>query len=159
VTEKCLTLIGGFYTYANVLGNNKLADSVFYSADQLNRCRDTILVDRLELVHNIVTNHIDDLSDYGIVQNDLDELKVLTENFIALCEDPREAITNRARATSQLGELFKKADSLLKQRLDKLIVLFKSGQADFWQQFKNARKIINLGHRKRKEEEIIADQG
>jgi hypothetical protein len=152
--EKCLTIIGAFHTYAVVSGNNKLADSVSYSADDLYRSRDTILASRLNIVHEIVREYIDDMAEYGVVQEDLDELAGLTEKYAATCEDPREAITNRARATKQLKDLIKNADTLLRTRLDKLIILFKSKQPDFWQQFKNARKIVNLGYRKRGEHSV-----
>ena len=148
--KKCLAVAGAFYSYAVFIGDNDLADRVSYSMYDFNRCRDTIVRDRLELVHNTVQEYIEDMPDYGVTQEDLDELEALTEKYAETCEDPRHAITDRSRATKQLKDLFKNADSILKMRLDKMIVQFKENRPDFWQHFKNARKIVNLGHRKRK---------
>lgn len=46
-------------------------------------------------------------------------------------------------------------DELLKEKLDRLILLFKSEYPDFVQQYFNARIIIDLGHRSSNNKTII----
>jgi hypothetical protein len=97
--------------------------------------------------------HLSELADYGIVENDL----ALLDNAFPIYEDvinkPRIAKENRAVYTKNLKELFAYADSLLYDRLDKLVILFKTSAPDFYFAYKNARNVINVSRRNKKEEE------
>ena len=76
----------------------------------------------------------------------------MTDHYADVVENPRQAITNRSRSTKELEAYMAKTDTVLKDQLDKLIVQFRTKSPVFWQQFKSARNIIDLGHRKKAKE-------
>jgi hypothetical protein len=55
--------------------------------------------------------------------------------------------------TDSLRELFVAADSIVYDKLDKLIRLFNSSSPEFFTLYGNARNIINTAVRKRKDKE------
>jgi len=147
--EKGFLIAQPIYAYAKIIGDHKLANRVSFSIGRLIKERDTVIFVKLRDVKEFAQNYVDQLADYGVSQEDIDELGVLTENYAAIVEDPRQAITNRVRATKELKNLMNEVKILLTDHLDRLIHQFKLSSPEFWQQYANARKIVNLGHRKR----------
>ena len=141
------------FAFASFSDNNKLKDRVSYSSSELRYSRDTAVVDMLTVILTAAKQYLPELDIYGVVQADIDELETLIDNYSINAENPRQAITNRARATSELKENFKKADKILKEQLDKLMLQFKEKSYAFHKQFQNVRMIIDLGVRHKKKEE------
>jgi hypothetical protein len=54
--------------------------------------------------------------------------------------------------------LFAETDSVLYDRLDKLVTLFKTSAPDFYALYRNARNIIDTAKRSRKPDESKADK-
>lgn len=148
-TQKGLEIAEKVYAYASIIGNHKLKDRVSYSVSDFATCRDTVVNDLIQIIYNAGGKYLAELTDFDVTQAYLDELKRLNDAFAAIVENPRQAITNRAKATTYLQGYFKQADTIVKDRLDKLMNYFREKSPDFWQQFISARKIINLGHGKK----------
>lgn len=86
--------------------------------------------------------HFDALSDYGISEESLNELKVAYLNWCSLIAEPRQAINARKRAGFVLRELVKTTDALLYNGLDKVMVPFKGSIPVFYFQYRSARKLL-----------------
>jgi hypothetical protein len=113
----------------------------------------------LVLAKNIVDeahNHAADLVDYGIDAAAIAALDAAVAAFDNLIVKPQLAIGERKMYTSNLKQLFVATDSILYDRLDKLIVLFKTSAPDFYALYKNARNIINTAKRYEKSKEEIS---
>lgn len=82
------------------------------------------------------------LSPYGIRAEELGEAEQATAAFESLLAKPRTAIGERKQRTSNLVQLFAELDSVLYDRLDKLMVLFKLPHPDFYGEYRTARNII-----------------
>jgi len=113
------------FAYASFSGNNKLQDRVSYTLSDLKYCRDTAVVDMLNVILTAGKQYLPELELFGIVQSDIDELESLIQNYSLTAEDPRQAITNRSRATAELKSALKEADKILKEQLDKVLFQFK----------------------------------
>jgi len=140
------------FAYASVIGDNKTADRVSFRFSDLNKGRDSEVLADLRVIYEIAQQNIDALPDYGINQENLNEFHGLIEAYASCLENPRQAVTNKARATKKLKEQFSLADTILKDRLDRLVNRYKESHPDFWNQYKFARKILDLGHRKKAKE-------
>jgi len=158
VSQKALKIGEKVFAYASIIGNNKLKDRVNYRPSDFIRCRDTVLCDYIQVIYNAANQHLSELADFDVTQKELDELKRLNDNYSVIIENPRQAVTNRTRATKYIQMYFSQTDIIIKERLDKLMNHFKEENPDFWHQYKSARKIVNLGHRKRKPEEALEVQ-
>lgn len=142
MVEKALLVSGAVFAYATDTDNNTLKEAVAYSASDLKYVRDTIAAERATVIHDQANAVIASLADYDVDAAVLTELTGLIDAFAALIPGPRVAITARKGATSGLVELMKEADSLLKERLDKLMNLYKVTDLEFYTHYFNARIIV-----------------
>lgn len=133
------------YAYASKIGNNELMNKVNYSYTKLRNLRDSILRDNCQLIHDEANKIIAELANYGKTPADLEQQQKEIDDFSAILAKPRIATTDIKTATAKLKELFKKADNILKTRIDKLMEKYKKSEAKFYADYKNARKIISTG--------------
>ena len=104
-------------------------------AQFIDRCKG-ILADAQELT--------DDLGDCGTTAAKVNALGKLIDSFEKVKPKPRRGVAVSSSATKRLPVLFRQAARLLRSRVDRLMVPFKSSQPDFYGEFKAARKIVNL---------------
>ncbi len=145
--QKAIEVASAVYAYAAKNNNNTLKGKVNYSVSELRKSRDTVLIDRLQVIHNEANNIVGSLGDYGIDAADLTALQGLIDAYENLVEEPRGAITNRSEATAALPGLFDQGDGLLNEQLDKLMEQFKQNNPKFYVRYFNTRLIIDLGVR------------
>jgi len=149
--EKGVEVAKAVYAFASVTGKNKLKDRIAYSPSKLKLMRDTMLIDSLSVIHNEAIKIIDQLQDYGITQEGMNEFSELINIYTDAVENPRQAMTNRVRSTTELKEYMAQTNTVLKEQLDTLIFQFRNINSVFYKQYNNARMIIDLGYRKKAE--------
>jgi hypothetical protein len=66
---------------------------------------------------------------------------------VVLVEAPRGATTVKSRASKNMISLMKEIDVILNEQLDRLIESFKKSSSNFYQEYNNARIIVDLGTR------------
>ena len=147
VIEKALEVSTAVHAYATDTNNNELREKINYSPSDLKGARDTILIDKCQLIHDEANNVIGSLGDYGVLAADLTDLQSKIDAYEASVAKPREAITNRSTATTELENLLKEGDNILDNRLDKLMSNFKQSDPVFYSTYFNARLIVDLGRR------------
>jgi len=98
-------------------------------------------------------SHAADLAEYSIDAAAIAALDAAVVAFDSLIVKPQIAIGERKMYTSNIKQLFVETDSILYDRLDKLIVLFKTSAPDFYALYKTARNIINTAVRHEKNEQ------
>jgi hypothetical protein len=106
--------------------------------------------DALALAKNIADeahSHEAALVEYGINAAAIVALDTAIVAFGSLIVKPRTTIGERKVYTGNLKQLFAQTDSILHDRLDKLIALFKTSAPEFYALYKNARNIINTATR------------
>ncbi len=131
----------------------ELKDKVSYSPSDLRNSRDTVLKDICQNIHDVALNVISELGDFGKTPEDLRQLQKKIDDYADILSKPRDAVTTRAAATSELANLFHQADELLKNQIDNLMVSYKASEPRFYTMYDNARKIVSLGRRSEPEEE------
>ncbi|MDR2408406.1 MAG: hypothetical protein LBE13_09900 [Bacteroidales bacterium] len=96
---------------------------------------------------------LDLVGSYGVTIEMIEDLHQAIVGYEANLVKPRDTIVVHKNYTHQLKLLFADADSLLYDKLDKLIILFKD--TDFYNEYKFARNIIStsIRHKKDKNEE------
>ncbi len=142
---KTLMVSAGTYAYAVDNNNDTLREKINYSPSSLRKARDTILRDMCQLIHDEVKKEIGNLEEYGILPADLTDLQNKINLYYNAISEPREAITDRKTATQELVILFGRVDDVLKERMDKLMIMFRDSHPLFYRQYVNARMIVDLG--------------
>lgn len=147
--QKMVKLFKVISGYAAITGDQTMKESVNYTASFLKRQRDTIIVNIAINLAQIINNNIVALSEYNITTAMLEDLQTSVTQFKNIISIPRNKLVNRKGATQKLVALFKAADEVLKEQLDKLIANFEHTYPSFVQGYQNSRMIIDLGRRHR----------
>lgn len=143
--QASIVIAAAAYAYASRIGDNALKERVNYTPSQLRRSRDNTLRDSCQNIHDAANEVIAHLADYGIVPENLAQQQQEIDDYSAILAEPRVAIGTRATATTRLVELFQQADDLLKNQLDKLMLIYQTTQPTFYNQYQSARTIVDLG--------------
>jgi len=145
MTEKTLFMINRLQSYANVVNNPELLESIKYSASDLKKSRDTDVIGICNTVVAKANANAAAIATYGVTAAMITELQAAITAYSATLAKPKAAKSQTKTATENLSKLFKEADELLVKRLDLDIELFKTSKPDFYSQYKTARIIIPTG--------------
>ena len=131
--------------YAAKANNRTLQARVGFSRTALTARGDQSAVARCRAVHTAATENLAALTKYRVDAAKLTELDNAIKAFQALITAPRDSTTQSASATKQLPALFKKADALLKEQLDKLMGGYAASEPTFHGEYGAARVIVDAG--------------
>lgn len=131
--------------YASQTNNNELLEAVNYTHSDLVRTRDDQVAERCQIIHNHATAHLAALADYGITAPVLNALQTSITAYNTKVPMPGAAKQTKKTATINLNNLFKETDVILKLQLDKLMLVYKTSNSDFYNKYVGGREIINLG--------------
>lgn len=126
--------------------NMELAMQVDLSLSQLDNMTDDGLEERCVLIEGLMEANMAALADYGLVAADLTALKALRTAFHNMKSAPRTAAAERQSQTATLPQLLRDTTSLLRLRLDKLVLRFKKSDAVFYAGYLAARVIVDKGN-------------
>jgi hypothetical protein len=128
----------------NLLG---LSDSSFY------KLQDNVKLTLGQRLYELAQQHAAELAPYGFDNGKIEEIGAAVAAYNKVIANPLDAITTRKQKTDNLKELFARLDSALYDKLDKLIVLFKSSHSDFYGAYRTSRNFINYSARSKKTEQ------
>jgi len=151
---KALQVTSAIYAFAKTNGNEELATLAKFSPTRLRFTRDALLLEYCNHILALANENAASLVTYGISTTDISSLQSEIEDFETIVAKPRETLGTRVDATSDLSARMKGLDFILKNRMDPLMLSFKTSSATFYAKYKNARMIINLGIRHEKEAAI-----
>ena len=146
--DEIMRIAGQLCSLASKNNDMNLAAQTELTLPQL----DKLSVDVLEATGNrisgLATTNLTGLADYGITQTDVTGLDAMTTQFHGAKTAPRKAIATRAGQTKTLTPAVKTVTSLLRNRLDKEMLLFKKSNPEFYAGYASARVILDRGARK-----------
>jgi hypothetical protein len=101
------------------------------------------------------SNHAQELLEYGIDGATIKALDEAIAGFGQMINKPMATIGEHKLYTDNLKHLFVETDSILYDRIDKLVVLFKTSSPEFYFLYKTARNVIDTAGRSRKKKEEV----
>lgn len=140
---KASHIAGLIYAWASETGNNTLKQAVNFSTSDLLKIKDGEIAARCRTIHDAGVADLDTLKDYGVSQAKLDALQAAIDGYETQVPKPRAAIADRATRKANIKQMFKDADAILVERLDKLVENFKADNPDFVKTYKNSRVIVD----------------
>lgn len=129
--------------WAEDAGNLTVAGKVNYSYSDLVGGRDTASQDRCQTVQDVAEEVVASLKDYGVDADVLEDLQERIDAYAACISKPREAVATGKTLTKQIEKEFAAADALLTTGLDELILSFKATSPTFYEDYRNARAVVN----------------
>ncbi len=148
MTEKALFVANRIQSYANVINNLELYQSVQFPVSKVKRAKDNTVIGICNTILAVADEHLDEIADYGVTTDTFTEFQTAINNFLAILAKPASAKLGTKNATANLAKLIREADELLMKRLDLDIELFKTSDPDFYNLFLSSRIIPNSGSSK-----------
>ena len=141
---KAIVVSSAVSAFASVTENETLRGIVDYSQTDMDRSRDTLLIDILRVIYNAANDNAAALVDYGIAATDFGEFEGLIDTYESVVQSPRTAIGEGAAATEYLVEVIAAIDNILKNQMDKLVEVLKNAEGEFYAKYEKARIIVDL---------------
>lgn len=154
--EATLKVIHGLVAHAIVSGDNELLNRVNYNKTDLIHSRDTVLADKAQIIHDNAAPLVTELATYLVTPTDIETLSNLIKDYTDALPEKRIAVTQTKYSTDYLREKFLEMDDLLRNKLDKLILIFQDINPEFVSRYFTARIIIDLGVRHTTDKTIIS---
>lgn len=148
MVRAALTLANQVYAYAEDNTETVLREKMDLSYSDLIAPRDAVVAQKCQGVHDEANAVIASLGAYGVVAADLTALQTLIDAYEAVISAPRTAITVRKGATEQIEKLVKEGTTILTNRLDKLMSEYTTSAPHFYQEYFDARIVVNSGTKK-----------
>lgn len=151
VIKMAMVVAGGTKSLALAQSNNVLYKEVNYTRSDFKKARDTDFVTMCKIVLTKGKDNKTALVDYGITSAMLTTFETLIGEYDTMVQDPRTKIAERKSSTKQLDVLIDEADDIL-EILDGMVEQFAETNVDFYNSYKAARIIVDVGIRHKKPE-------
>ena len=130
--------------YATIVNNAVLLKEVKYTESELKKSADSILKDRCQVIYGRANANLAALATYGVTAAILTNLLNALNAYNTSIPKPRPGIADKKVATEQLAILLKSVDDNL-AKIDALVEIVRVTQANFYSEYKNARKVVETG--------------
>jgi hypothetical protein len=140
-----LAVASKVYAYAEDNANTVLREKVDVSYSDLIAPRDAVVAQKCQGIHDEANAVVASLAPYGVLPADLTALQGLITRYETVISAPRTAITIRKGATENIERLIREGTAILKNRMDKLMVEYQVSNPDFYQEYFDARIVVNTG--------------
>jgi hypothetical protein len=139
---------GALFVFARKTGNGNLKAVTEVTRSGLERLRDPELLQKAKVILENFRENLEELKKNGMTDQSLADLDKAVNNFDTAIgkKDSKQAEGKASR--KDLNEIFDEADDILKNDLDRLVELVKNDSPDFYNQYKAARVIKDLGQPK-----------
>jgi hypothetical protein len=151
LVELSLKVAGALYVYAFNSADKRLLEKVNVNKSVFYHTHNQTTLTLTKIIAAEAGTYSEVLNNYGITAADLADLNTAIVQFEKLINAPAGVVVERKLYTDNLRELFVAADSIVYDKLDKLIRLFKVSSPEFFGLYSNARNVINTAARKRKD--------
>ena len=154
--SSALAVANAAFAYAEDTGDLALRERMSWSFSTSNKGRDAVIGQRCQGIHDDATANLPDLPDYGVTAVDLTALRSDIDAYVATIGSPRSALTVRKGATAEITALVKDSLKILNNRMDKLMSEFKESKPNFYQEYFDARIIVDSGARTQERPDELA---
>lgn len=145
MTAKTVEVARAVYAYAEDIGDLVLREKMNLAPHDVNRKRDSVVGALCQGVNDVATALIASLGDYGLVVADCTALQAAIDAYAAVVSAPRTATGVRKGATAEINQLVKDSMKILNNRMDKLMPEFETSAPEFFQEYFDARIIVDNG--------------
>lgn len=131
------------FAYAYATNNSQLQKEVNFSYTRLIQTKDDSLVPRIKNIFDVTHENLSALAPYAINDNKMDEFSKLMKEYNIKVPDPRNATAIKSTVRTNMKNLISECNILLKNQMDKSIVMLKDQYPDFVNTYTSNRIIID----------------
>ncbi len=150
MADLALELGSAAFAYASKQKDQTLKAVFDYSMTDLRYISDNASIDRSQVIHQEVGKILVALADYGITAVELDSLQTAITDFKNAIGEKGSTKGTGVVNTQRLVDLFRQADRLLREELDKVMLRFRKSNAEFYDAYIVSSTVADLGGGKTK---------
>lgn len=143
IAQKTSALLGILTAFAHEKDDMDLVKQVNVSKSSVLKLKDTELVPKVTFFISIARQYIEDLADFSLSEASLTELEAMADEFNGLIGKPRSIQNKKFVALAEVDELINEGNNLLKNKLDKLMLMFRESNPAFYDGYQRARVIVD----------------
>lgn len=143
IAMKLSILSGALQAFAFESEDMDLVKSVKITKSELKKMKDLEIDAKVNAILRLAKQFLAELSDFGITESMLIEISNLLIDFNALIGKSRVFMINKYVALHSLEQLFVDVNSLLINKLDKLMLRFKEANTGFYEGYERNRVIVD----------------
>lgn len=132
---------------ARAKGNVQLKEAAHVAESHLRHVRMNEQINIAKLTYDLGKANEKDLADYGITPTMLEDLKSRIAAYDAAMRDVASGMAERTGAKTAVSDLFVQADEVLKEEVDPMMQLFRVREPEFYNDYRAARVIKDIGVR------------
>jgi hypothetical protein len=144
IAMKGSRLAGTLEAFAHEQGDKDMIAKVSASKTDILRMKEEDLGPFIKFLTDTASQHMTALADYGMTGEVLNELQTSLDEYSALIGKPRIVLNSKYVALDAIDELVDEGNNLLSNRLDKIMLMFRESDPDFYNGYKRARVIVDL---------------
>jgi hypothetical protein len=146
-------VIKGTKALAVATDNQVLLARTGYTHSDLTHASDNELADITRLVYETALPLKTELGGYLVNDADIELVTTLQQQFLLAIPGKRGAVAESAQATQDIEKVMKEMSALLREKIDILVAALEPANPAFYEQYRNARTIVDMGGRHEKPEE------
>jgi len=144
IATKVSSLSGVIQAYAHGINNDDLVKSVKVSRTAIEETKDQDVDALVSSILKIAQNILTELADYGVTENMINEIGTSLEEFNALIGKPRSIRNSKFVTLETIELLFEECNKLLKNKIDKVMLMFRDTKPEFYSSYERARTIVDM---------------
>jgi len=137
----------GLVALAKSKNNVQLKDAAHIMESRFRHSRPTEQLNTAKLTYDLAVANKEDLAQFGITSAMLDDLKARIAAYETAVKEVSSGMAERSGARSAVSDLFVQADEVLKDELDRMMQIFRVTDPEFYNDYRSARVIRDLGVR------------
>ena len=135
-------IANALFNFGRKTGDEQLKAECGFTISTLKRYREGKLVQRSNHLLDLAKKHAEDLVPYDV---DIGRLETAIASYQAQAENLRQKKVDSIATRRFLDKDFDEVDDLLKKDLDKLVEMKKESDPKFYEEYRTAREIYDLG--------------
>ena len=134
---------GPIFAYASSTNNSQLQKEVGFSYSKLLQTKDDGLAPRVKNIHAAGIENLENLAPYGITAQTLNMLLQMIESYMLKVPNPRNASASKKTTRENIKTMMNETNAILKDQMDKSIVILKKSHPNFVSTYTANRVIID----------------
>ncbi len=140
---KVSSLSGVLQAFEYDKGDVDLANKVKATKTDVEKMREQEVDDFVKSLTNEATANLTKLADFGITEATITELLTTLSEFNTLIGKPRSILNSKYVALDTLELLIDEGNVLLKNKMDKIMMMFAENNPEFYNGYNRARTIVD----------------
>ncbi len=137
------------YVYGRKQGIMEIIDRAKITESKLRSMRDTELASFGTAISEMAEANAKEIEAHGIAQDKINDLKEKARLYSSAIGERESSVASRMGARLSVKELFRRADELLKEELDRYMELLRQSETEIYNKYFAARSIKESGIRHR----------